>query len=223
MMNSFDMIFHLFEGTAVHLNYVAIKLTVIFTAVFVTALTSGLGKSQGIFTSIIGPTIFFIYYRVASSTLNRELFRIDEQLWYVVPHIIFFGFSYWLVYSVLVNKRAKEIWQRIGRGFSLALVAIALDFIYLMFRASMASGGNEEVIAMTLHAPYAAVLLVVLTLVFAGLFILMKRYRSFVMAILSGLLVVLFGIERTILHGLVLVALVFIAYHIQKWVIKHGK
>lgn len=231
MMNSLDMIFHLFEGTAVHLNYVAIKITIIFLTVFLTALVVGLGRSEGLFTSILGPVIFFIYYRVASSTLNRELFRLDEQLWYVFPHVLALGFSYWMAYDVLARKSNWKKTRAIAQGLSLALMAIALDFIYLMFRVSLASGRNEEIIAKTLNPAYAGVLLAAFTIIFSLLFQYrknlqkgknMQRYSWLAMPLIAGIIVYVYGMDQSLSHGVAMLAIVLISYFIQKQVINRA-
>ncbi len=209
-MNSLDMLFHLFEGTAVHLNYVAIKLTIIFSSVFLTSLLVGMGKTEGIFASVLGPTTFYIYYKFVFSTLNRQLFRIDDQFWYVFLHIIFFGFSYWLAYYILIKKNYSKNIQNVGRGLALSLMTVALDFIYRMLVVSIESGRNEEVIARTLDPIYALKLFIPLVIIFSLLFMFMKRYRSFAIAILSG--IVVFFIDKNILHAMIIVLLTFISY-----------
>ena len=78
VMNGLDIVYHLATDWAVHLNYVAIKLTVIFTATLLIAHFVGKGKQQGIATSIVGPFMFYLYYVAANPTLNREVFKIDE-------------------------------------------------------------------------------------------------------------------------------------------------
>ena len=85
VMNALDMTFHLSTGWAVHLNYVAIKLTVIFLSVWMITQFIGKGTEEGIVASIFGPFIFYVYYVFAGATLDRAVFRIDEQFWFFFP------------------------------------------------------------------------------------------------------------------------------------------
>ncbi len=218
LMNSLDMLFHLFEGTTVHLDYVAIKIALIFASIFLTSLLVGLGKSEGIFASILGPVVFFLYYRYTFPTLNRQLFRIDDQLWYVIPHVIFFMLSYWLVFDFIKNKKYNKIIQNVGRGLILTLMSVAFDFIYRMSVVSVQTGRDAEAIARTLDHVYALKLFIPLLILFSLLFILMKRYRSFAAAILAG--VVVFIIDKDIIHAILLIILTFISYLLLKKVRK---
>ena len=54
-----DALYHLATETAVHINYVAVKFTVIFLVVFLVANWVGKSLTDGVFTSIAGPVIFY--------------------------------------------------------------------------------------------------------------------------------------------------------------------
>ncbi len=212
------MVFHLIEGTAVHLGYVAVKLTIIFTTIFLTTWLIGRGKQEGIFACLIGPIAFYIYYLFATPTLNRAVFKIDEQFWYAFLHMIFFGIAYFLTQVMIVKKKYGKNLQAFGRGFSTALGVIALDFVYLLARVWSSPTGNEEMMATTLHPIYAVTLLCVLTLIYFICYRWVKSMRSVLMAIIPAVLVWRWGIETTSIHGIAIAGIVLVVYWLQRQV-----
>src|SRR3989344_1889634 len=129
-MNGFDMLFHLLEDTAVHLGYVAVKFTVIFLTVFLIVHIMGRGKEQGIVTSITGPAIFYVYYRYASPTLDRTLFKLDENVTYLFLHAAFLGIAYYLTHSL--SQREGTMSQPIFKALLASLAASTLEMGYHM-------------------------------------------------------------------------------------------
>lgn len=150
-MNALDMSFHVATDTAVHLNYVAVKFTIVFAAVFLIALLLGFGRTQGIVTALLGPIAFYIYYRVASATIDHSLFRIDDAVWYILVHAIALGITYWLASRVMKK----------GDGLSFAalcsLASLALHWGWIMFVIKWTGGTDEAtMLAMTLNAAIIA-------------------------------------------------------------------
>lgn len=105
-MNGLDLVYHAATNWTIHLNYVAIKLTIIFISTFLIAILIGKGKEQGITTSIIGPLMFYIYYLSATPTLNREIFRLDEQFWFFFLHATFMAIAYLTTYQYFKHKKS---------------------------------------------------------------------------------------------------------------------
>ena len=66
-----DGLYHLASETTVHLNYIIVKLLIIFLTVFFIAHWVGKSPREGLFSSIAGPGLFYIYYLFAYPTLNR--------------------------------------------------------------------------------------------------------------------------------------------------------
>ena len=144
VMNALDMVYHLATGWAVHLNYVAIKLTVIFLAVWMITQFIGIGKQEGIVASIFAPFMFYIYYVFAGATLNRDIFKIDEQFWFFFLHAAMLGIAYFSAWGFL---HSKEKWKKTA-GFAIITVffSIALHALLLMIRWRIA-GLDEETAA----------------------------------------------------------------------------
>lgn len=130
-MNALDMAYHLATNWAVHLNYVTIKLTVVFFSVWMISEFIGIGKKEGIVASILGPLVFYFYYLFANPTLNREIFRIDEQFWFFFLHAGFMLIAYFSAYSIIRKKGGLE---KIGVFAITVLMSIALDALFIMSR-----------------------------------------------------------------------------------------
>ena len=154
VMNALDMVYHLATGWAVHLNYVAIKLTVIFLSVWMITQFIGIGREEGIVASIFGPFIFYIYYVYAGATLNREIFRIDEQFWFVFLHITLMLIAYFAAWSF---AKGKSHWIR-TTGFILvaSFASTAFDALFIMMRMRM-NGLDEETAARLMTLSLVAV------------------------------------------------------------------
>ena len=144
VMNALDMVYHLATGWAVHLNYIAIKLTVIFLTVWMITQFIGIGKEEGIVASIFGPFIFYIYYVFAGATLNREIFKIDEQFWFFFLHAALMLIAYFAAYNF---AKSKKHWLRTASFVLVASFAsIALDALYIMMKMRL-QGIDEETAA----------------------------------------------------------------------------
>ncbi|MBI3027261.1 hypothetical protein HYY70_04035 [Candidatus Woesearchaeota archaeon] len=140
VMNALDMIYHLATGWAVHLNYVAIKLTVIFLATFMITQFIGIGKEEGIAASIFGPLMFYVYYVFAGPTLNREIFRLDEQFWFIFLHILLMMIAYFAAWNFISSKK---FWTKtVGFVIAVSFTSAALYALFVMIRWK--SAGIEE-------------------------------------------------------------------------------
>lgn len=187
-MNALDMLFHVATDTAVHLNYVAVKATVIFTTVFLIAWVVGFGKVPGIVTSLLGPLAFYLYYSVATPTLNRSLFTIDDAVGYILVHAIALGIMYWLMYAGTMKK--DDRWPF---SIATALAALAVYWLWLMAQIKLA-GGLDEQTMMVLSFSMALVALVVLfILALAATFVWKAWWPGIVAGIAFGGITLILG------------------------------
>ena len=144
VMNALDMTYHLATGWAVHLNYVAIKLTVIFLSTWMITQFIGVGKEEGIVASIFGPFIFYVYYVFAGATLNREIFRIDEQFWFFFLHVALMLIAYFSAWSFAKSKGSAI--RTAGFAITASFFALALDALLIMVKWRL-QGVEEEAAA----------------------------------------------------------------------------
>lgn len=140
VMNALDMVYHLATGWAVHLNYVGIKLTIIFVTVWMITQFIGLGKEEGIVASIYGPLIFYVYYVFAGATLNREIFKIDKQFWFFFLHAALMLIAYFAALNFAKSKR--HLTKTVSFAIAASFASIALDALYTMVK--MRFQGIEE-------------------------------------------------------------------------------
>ena len=214
VMNALDMIYHLATGWAVHLNYVAIKLTVIFIPVWMITQFIGIGKEEGLVASVIGPSMFYIYYLHAGATLNRNIFKIDEQFWFIFLHLALMLIAYFATFNFLKSK------NHLMRTMSFFVIAsfssIALDALYLMIRMKF-QGIDEETAAKLMT--FSLILIPVLAYiigVFLGIlsqnFTNKKYLDSTIAAIASAFIIIFF--TKDLLHSIFSLVFVFMAYHI---------
>jgi len=144
VMNALDMTYHLATGWAVHLNYVAIKLTVIFLTVWMITQFIGKGTEEGIVAGIFGPFIFYIYYVFAGATLNREIFKIDEQFWFFFLHMALMLIAYFAAWNFVRSKNHNI--RTISFLVTVGFTAVALDALLIMARWRL-QGIDEETAA----------------------------------------------------------------------------
>lgn len=214
VMNALDMVYHLATGWAVHLNYVAIKLTVIFLAVWLITQFIGIGKEEGIVASIFGPFVFYIYYVYAGATLNREIFRIDEQFWFVFLHVALMLIAYFAAWNFI---KGKSHWVRTTSFILVAgFASIAFDALFIMIRMRM-NGLDEETAArlMTLDlisVPVIAYIVGVTAGVLTDNFIKKGYLDRLIAGIAAFALIYLFS--KDIVHAVFAFVFVNIAYYI---------
>lgn len=108
-MNGLDMTYHLLTGWVVHLNYAAIKLTMIFVASFLVTWLLGVGRKQNVVASIAGPLAFYMYYLFANPTLDRAVFMLDEQFWFFFLHVAFMLVAYGTISANWSNSLARIV------------------------------------------------------------------------------------------------------------------
>ena len=208
VMNGLDIVYHLATRWAVHLNYVAVKLTVVFLATFLIVQFAGKGREQGVVTSIIGPFMFYIYYLSANPTINRELFKIDEQFWFFFLHFAFMMIAY---FSAMQFVQASGWRKHAGFVIASAIGATALDAIFIMARLK-ALGFDEEAEARFLTLSVIAVPLLSY-LVSVAVLRLWSNERwgaRCVTALLAGILVAL--LTRDMLHAFFAAAALLVVY-----------
>ena len=214
VMNALDMFYHLATGWAVHLNYVAIKLTVIFLTVWMITQFIGIGKEEGIVASILGPFIFYIYYVFAGATLNREIFKIDEQFWFVFLHIILMLIAYFAAWNFVKSKQHSV--RTISFIIIASFFAIALDALFIMLRWRF-QGIDEETAArwMTfglILVPVVSYIVGNIIGVLADNFINKKYLDRLAAAIVASASIGLFS--KDLMHAIFAFVFVNIAYHI---------
>ena len=209
-MNGIDIVYHLATDWAVHLNYVAIKLTVIFAATFLIAQFVGKGKQQGIATSIIGPFMFYLYYVAANPTLNREVFKIDEQFWFFFLHAAFMAITY--AAAVWFHQKSGA-YKHLSYIILAAIGATALDAIFIMARLKMLGFDEEQEAAFFTFGVIAIPLLVY---IIATAITSWKNTRTIriLTSILAGAAITLALWD--ILHGIFAAILLFVIYSLIK-------
>ncbi len=81
-----DLIFHFLLGAEVHLPYVAIKITVIAFTFFFLTYRAGISHRDGIAGAVIASLLFYVYYRFSEPTLDRTIFKLDEDTLFILIH-----------------------------------------------------------------------------------------------------------------------------------------
>ena len=215
-MNGLDMTYHLATSWAVHLNYVAIKLAVIFLTTLLITQIIGKGKQEGAIISIFGPFIFYIYYLFANPTINRQIFLVDEQFWFFFLHLFFMLISYFSVLNLINSKKnwLKSLSIVILTSFS----SIALDAIFIMSRWKLQ--GIEEETATALMSFNLISPLVIIFILTSVLFVLIRN-KKIISNIISGLFssILVFILTNDLLHSI----FTFIVFNISSFMILNYK
>ena len=211
-----DALYHLATETAVHILYAAVKFTVIFLVVFLVAYWVGKSKTDGIFTSIAGPVIFYFYYIFANPTLNREIFRIDENFGYIFVHIIALLISYFVIYNIWIRKRGNNFVKSLAFAFIIALCIFGLESGVRLATVQIQTH-NEEINARTLQfntSLYLALSIFVL-LFLSNYFIKNKNVEMSVSSIGSGIIIYFIG--QDIVRSIVGIAASFILFNLSNY------
>ena len=145
-----DAIYHLATNTAVHINYMTVKFTLILLILFLTTFWVGKGFNHGLFSIILGPIIFYIYYIFADPTLNREIFKLDESFGYIFLHILVFAISYYVFYQITSNKNISKKIKIAGTALILSLTIVGLDSAYELLKTQLITN-NEELVVKALN------------------------------------------------------------------------
>jgi len=200
VMNGLDMVYHLATNWTVHLNYVTIKLIVIFLSVFLITQFIGKGKEEGIVTSIFGPLMFYLYYVSAVSTLNREIFKLDEQFWFIFLHIFFMLVAYFSTVNFI--KSRKDWLKKISLLVLSVFGTVAFDALFLMVRWRL-QGFDEETAASLMNfniisLPVLSYFVSSLLLIF--IFTKKKYWGNVICGLISS--VIIFGFSGDFLHSI---------------------
>lgn len=209
-----DAMYHLATETAVHINYVAVKFTVIFLTVFLVAHWVGKSTGDGIFTSISGPVIFYIYYIFANPTLNREIFRIDENFGYIFVHIFALLIAYFTVYRIWVLKKVSKFVKSLAYAFIISLCIYGLDAGYQLSYTQFITH-NEEMTARVLSfitSIYLAGALFLLSFL-SHFFIKEQKVKLSVLVIISA--VIIYFIGQNITRSLVGIIAAFVPVYLS--------
>ncbi|MAE49403.1 hypothetical protein CMI48_01100 [Candidatus Pacearchaeota archaeon] len=203
-----DALYHLATETAVHLHYILVKIFLIFLILFLTTYWIGKGRNQGIFVSIAGPFIFYIYYVFADPTLNRNVFRIGESFAHMFLHIAVFAISYAIVYNYLTNRGDPQT-RNLATAFALSLMAYGLDAMYQLSKDQIQTY-NAEISATTLHFSGSLYLVALFMITSFLCFSYIKNTKvqalTFVIVSLIGIFIVSHSLTRT-LTGIITVGL----------------
>ena len=210
-----DALYHLATETAVHINYVAVKFTVIFSTVFLVAYWVGKSKTDGIFTSVAGPSIFYIYYIFANPTLNRAVFKIDENFGYIFVHIAALLAAYFVVYYAWFLKKGFGIIKSLAFAFVISLCIYGLDAGYQLSLVQFTTH-NEEMTARVLSfvpSIYLVFLLFLLSFT-SNLFI--KKANLQITFIVLGAVLIIFSLSQNITRSVAGIAAAFIPLYFSK-------
>ncbi|MBI3035389.1 hypothetical protein HYY71_03630 [Candidatus Woesearchaeota archaeon] len=214
VMNALDMIYHLATGWAVHLNYVAIKLTVIFLTVWLITQLIGIGKEEGIVASIFGPLMFYIYYLYAGATLNREVFKLDEQFWFVFLHIALMLIAYFAAFYFV---KSKKHWVRsLSFVITASFASIALSALFFMIKMRL-QGLDEETAArlMTFSLILMPVIAYIVGIVMGVLAdnLLKKKHLDRILATITSSIIIAFA-TKEFMHAIFAFFFVLIVYYV---------
>ena len=145
-MNAFDMFFHYGTDTAVHLNYVLVKLTIIFLTTYLISQFIGISTREGIVISFVGPFFFWLYYVSAYPTLDRNVFRIDDQFYFYFAHVPMMAVGYFSNYWYLTTKNPHL--KKLCLAISTTFAVLALEILYFM--VSLKGAGIPEDVEVTM-------------------------------------------------------------------------
>ena len=217
-----DAFYHLATETAIHINYVAVKFTIIFLTVFLVAYWIGKSTTDGIFTSIAGPVVFYIYYLFANPTLNRAVFKIDENFGYIFVHIAALLISYFLVYRIWKLKKGSELTQSLAYAFIIALCIYGLDAGFQLSYVQFTTH-NEEETARTLNF-ITSIYLIVLFFVLSFLsYFFIKNSKIQTIILVIGSSAIIYFIGRDITRSLVGIVSAFIPIYLGKIYLSKNK
>lgn len=220
-----DALYHLATNTAVHVNYFLVKITIIFLVLFLTTFWVGKGKHEGIFVCISGPIIFYIYYLVADSTLNRAIFKLDDSFGYIFLHIFLFAISYIIMYNFLTIKKGSQEIKTACLAFILALSVVGIDSFYRLGKLQLITN-NEELVTAVLgftESLYLAMFLIVFYfLVFYYIKNSKTRIISYLIGTILGIYIIGHDISRLIFGITSIIPLILIDYYLKNLEIKRN-
>jgi len=99
-----DIFFHFILGVTVHLPYISVKSFVIAFTLFWFSYWTGVKWDRGLIATITAAILFYIYYRYTEPTLDRTIFKIDEDFGFVFIHMFAIYLPYFLTWKFLLKK-----------------------------------------------------------------------------------------------------------------------
>ncbi len=184
-LNAIDMFFHYLTNTTVHLGYVSVKLTIIFLSVYLIAQFIGINKKEGIITSIFGPFMFYLYYLFAYPTLNRAIFRIDDQFYFMFAHMIMMLVSYFSAYWWIVKQNLRKLCFFVSSITSL----LALNILYFMVLLKLKGIPDYEAVNMMVFTDALKILiLLIIAIGFVTIFFYRKKFKGIIAGLISAVL-----------------------------------
>ena len=203
-MVTIDALYHLATETAVHINYVAVKFTVIFFVVFLVSYMVGKSLKDGIFSSVAGPVVFYFYYVFANPTLNRAVFKIDENVGYIFVHIAAMLLAYFSVYNYWLAKKGGKFMKSAAYAFVIALCVFGIYAGFKMGNSQLASHDEEQVVKVLSFQSSFHFFLAVFALSFiSDFFIRHEELKTALFAICAGLIAFIWD-KNPITSGVVL-------------------
>lgn len=169
VLNAIDMSFHYAAGTAVHLNYVVGKMTIIFLSVYLISQFVGISTRDGIVASIFGPFMFWLYYVFAYPTIDREVFWIDEQFYFMFIHIAMMLVAYFSSYWWMIGKFPQ--WRKLFFLISASFALLAVYLLALMINLKLQGIPDEEAVNIITFADDWKALLILTVTIGLGLLI----------------------------------------------------
>lgn len=169
VLNAIDMSFHYAAGTAVHLNYVAVKMTIIFLSVYLISQFVGISTRDGIVASLFGPFMFWLYYYFAYPTLDRAVFWLDEQFYFMFIHIAMMFAAYFSSYWWMIGKFPQ--WRKFFFLFSATFASLAVYLLTLMINLKLQGIEEAEAVNMITFADDWKALLTLTVVIGLGLIV----------------------------------------------------
>ncbi len=213
-----DALYHLATETTVHVNYVLVKITIIFLILFLTSFWIGKGKHEGIFACISGPIIFYIYYLFADPTLNRAVFKIDDSFGYIFLHIFVFAISYLIMYNFLVLKKGSREIKTTGLAFIMALTTLGIDSFYRLGKVRLTTK-NEELVAKVMSFPESLYLILFLIVIYFLIFYYIKNQKiemiSYLIGSIFGIYLIGQDISRVFFGVTSIIPLILMSYYLN--------
>ena len=197
-----DALFHLGEGTAVHLTYAAVKFTLIFLILFLVSLWVGKGFTDGLFVCCVGPVIFYLYYLFADPTLNRSIFHLDDSFAYIFLHLFVFAVAYAVMYVFIYQRKGSSEIRNAAQAVIFTLSVFGFDALYQMAAVHFRTF-NEELVVKALHFNTS------MYLVFSLLLLSFLCFQYLSSKHLRGLFCILVSVLFTYLIGQELIRAIF--------------
>jgi hypothetical protein len=216
-MNALDMFFHYLTNTAVHIGYVTIKLVIIFISTYLISQFVGISTRDGIVASIFGPFIFWIYYLWAYPTLDRTVFRLDEQFYFIFAHVVMMFIAYFSAYWLIVKENLNKICFFITSIFTL----LAINLLYFMINLKIQSIPDADATNMIVFMDALKMLLIfIVSIGLVVLFLHKNKFSGLISGILAAIGSYLFLNSQNATGNLTHAIFVFIVINLLFYAIK---